>query len=77
MGRPLPGFITNPERNWRRVLKLYISHVMDQEGVAFLQDFYRTIKSDDPAGLFTDEEWRMVQSVWEEIMEEDKAKACE
>lgn len=64
------GFIRNAS-NYQILLQKYIQHVQRCEGVHFLEDDLRRSESDDPDTplfkLFTDDEWKELRRIAEEI----------
>ena len=48
----------------REVLKKYIRHVYDREGVDFLEDEYESV--------FSQEEWEILKSAQSEVIVEDE-----
>jgi hypothetical protein len=58
-----------PEMDWRKLLRKYIQHVTDNEGISFLEDGSRRRNRD--CIELSDEEWTALRELESEPLEEE------
>lgn len=56
------------EKDLATLLKKYIRHIVDHEGIDYLENHHRTIYSGHEE--FTDQQWRQLQALCKEALEE-------